>query len=103
MIDRIVLYKLTDEYCTDAARAEIAAHAREVFAALPQVRDARVGLPADAEAKRSWDLSLVLRFDDLAAIEAYLPHPDHQAFAAQADRAHRAAVGEQVHVARLQL
>ena len=80
MIDRIVLYKLTDEYCTDAARAEIAAHAREVFAALPQVRDARVGLPADAEAKRSWDLSLVLRFDDLAAIEASLPHPDHQAF-----------------------
>ena len=29
--------------------------------------------------------------------------PDHEAFAAQADRAHRAAVGEQVHVARLQL
>ncbi|MCA9531541.1 MAG: Dabb family protein [Myxococcales bacterium] len=88
MIDRVVLYKLRDELTTDEARAEIAAHARVALRSLPGVRDLRVGVPADEASAKSWDLSLVLRFDTLDDLEPYRTDAAHQAFVAyMAERA----------------
>jgi hypothetical protein len=70
MIERIALFKLearsADER-TAAARAlagalEGLAGAREVF----------VGRPMDAAAAKSWDLAVVLTFDDRQAADAFL-------------------------------
>lgn len=80
MIDRIVLFKLKDDYANDAARAEIAAHSRAVLEKLSQVRSVSVGEPADEAAGQSWDISLVVVLDDLEAVAAYNVDPDHRAY-----------------------
>ena len=80
MIDRIVLFKLKDEYANDDARAEIAAHSREALGLIPGLVEVRVGVPADEASTRSWDLSIVVRFADLEAMNAYVEHPDHMRY-----------------------
>lgn len=80
MVQRIVLFKLKDEFCNDAARSEIAAYTREVFTALEGVRSAHVGVPADAPSEKSWDLSIVLQFDSIDAVKRYAVDPDHRAY-----------------------
>lgn len=80
MIERTVLMKLNDEHAHDAGRAEVAAHSREVLRGLPGVLEVAVGLPADEPSLKSWDLSLTLRFDSLASVEAYRVHPSHRAY-----------------------
>ena len=79
MIDRIVLFKLKDELTTDDARREVAGEVKRVIASLPGVKDVRVGLPADEDAGRSWDVSLIVRFASHASYEAYRDHDDHAA------------------------
>ena len=83
MIERIVLFKLKDEYCNDAARAEIAERTRKDITALPMVREVSVGVPADEESKKSWDLSLIVRFDALEDVAAYMIDPAHRAYVDQ--------------------
>jgi len=80
MIERIVLFKLKDEYCNDSARAEIAERTRRDIGALPMVRAVSVGVPADADSEKSWDISLIVRFDTLDDVEAYAVDPDHRAY-----------------------
>ncbi|MEM9067375.1 MAG: Dabb family protein [Myxococcota bacterium] len=80
MIDRIVLFKLNDEHANAAARAEIAAYSKAALAAIPGAIDVRVGLPADEASTKSWDLSIVVRFENLEAVKTYLTHPDHTAY-----------------------
>ena len=80
MIDRIVLFKLKDEYSNDEARAEIAEKSRKDLSALPQVVNVSVGVPADAHALEGWDLSLVVRFNSLEDVKAYIVDPDHRAY-----------------------
>jgi hypothetical protein len=80
MIERIVLFKLKAEHTHDAARREVAAHSREVLASVPGVEEVRVGTPADDAAEKSWDLSVVVRFASLEAVEAYRVHPTHRAY-----------------------
>lgn len=80
MIERIVLFKLKDEFCTDEARSEIAKHTREALSVLPGVKSISVGVPADAPSEKSWDLSIVLGFETLEAIDGYREHPDHRAY-----------------------
>lgn len=80
MIDRIVLFKLKDEYANDAARAEIAAHSREALGRVPGPTEVRVGVPADEPSTRSWDLSIVVRFADLDAMHAFVKHADHMTY-----------------------
>ena len=80
MIERIVLFKLTDEWATDQRRREVAAHSREVLAKVPGVRSLSVGVPADEPSERSWDLSIVLRFDSRDDIDSYRVHPHHRAY-----------------------
>jgi len=66
MIQRFVLFRLH----ADASRAEAIAQCRAVLG------DAvTIGTPADDSAKK-WDVSLVIRADDLAAMTALLARPE---------------------------
>jgi hypothetical protein len=80
MIERIVLYKLKDEYCNDAARAEIAKRTRTALEGLQSVRAVTVGVPADDASEASWDLSIVVRFDSMEDMQKYLADPAHRAY-----------------------
>jgi len=80
MIERIVLFKLKDAYCNNAARVEIAERTRKDLGALENVRSVSVGVPADEPAEKSWDLSVVVRFESLEDVEAYLVDPAHRAY-----------------------
>jgi hypothetical protein len=79
MVERHVYVKLKPEFAGDAARAEV--HARSLaLRDVPGVRDVTVGVPADDDALRAWDLSLIVRFDSLADVEVYLDDPGHEAY-----------------------
>ncbi len=80
MIERIVLFKLKDEYCNDAARAEFAERTRVDLSALPQVRSVSVGVPADEASQASWDISIVVRFELMEHVEQYIVDPAHRAY-----------------------
>lgn len=80
MIERIVLFKLKDEYANEAARRDIAAHTAEVVGRLPGVKGVSVGVPADASSAKSWDLSVVVRFDSMDDVRPYAVHPDHRKY-----------------------
>ena len=80
MIQRIVLFKLKDEYCNDAAREEFAARTRKDLEALPQVRGVDVGVPADAASEASWDISISVRFESMDDVQAYIVDPAHRAY-----------------------
>ncbi|MEM7138765.1 MAG: Dabb family protein [Myxococcota bacterium] len=80
MIERIVLFKLKDAYANDAARSEIAERSRKDLSALPQVKSVTVGVPGDAQALESWDISLVVRLESLDDFAEYVDHPDHRAY-----------------------
>ncbi|MGB9339152.1 MAG: Dabb family protein [Polyangiales bacterium] len=80
MIERIVLFKLKDEYCNDAARAEFAERTRVDLSALPQVRSVSVGVPADEASQASWDISIVVRFESMEHVEQYIVDPAHRAY-----------------------
>jgi hypothetical protein len=71
---------LDDEHATPEARSRIAAHTRETLEEIPGVRSLSVGTPADEAAARSWDLSIVLRFDSLEGIRSYREHPEHRRY-----------------------
>jgi len=80
MIERIVLFKLKDEYCNDASRTEFANRTRADLSALEQVRSVTVGVPADEASEQSWDISIVLHFDSTQDVDAYIIDPAHQAY-----------------------
>ena len=80
MIERIVLFKLKDEYCNDAARAEFAERTRADLGALQRVRAVTVGVPADEASKASWDISIVVQFDSMEDVEKYIVDPAHRAY-----------------------
>jgi len=80
MIERIVLFKLKEEYCNDAARAEFAERTRTDLSALPQVRGVTVGVPADEASEASWDISIVVRFDSMQDVQQYIVDPAHRAY-----------------------
>ena len=53
---------------------------------IPHIRDIHIGVPADTNRDvidRSYDVSLLLLFDDLEAEEAYQHDPTHVIFAEQ--------------------
>jgi hypothetical protein len=80
MIERIVLLKLAGDHASDASLAEIAAHSQRILAALPGVRECRVGRAADGRTAGEWHLSLVLRFSSIDDVAPYAAHPDHRAY-----------------------
>ena len=80
MIERIVLFKLKDEYGNDAARAEFAERTRGDLKALPNIRALTVGVPADEASETSWDISIVLQFDSMDHVQQYIVDPAHRAY-----------------------
>jgi len=80
MIQRIVLFKLKNEYCNEAAREEFAERTRRDLGALSQVRDVKVGVPADEASEASWDISITVVFDSMEDVKAYIVDPDHRAY-----------------------
>ena len=79
MIQRIVLFKLKEDFANDEARAQIAERTLTMLTGLPMVTGARVGVPADPESLKSWDLSLVVEFNAYEDVEAYHVDPVHKA------------------------
>ena len=80
MIQRVVVIKLKDAYANATDRTEAAEHTRAVLGQIPGVLHIDVATPADAACERSWDLCLLLRFDDLDAVESYRVDPRHRAY-----------------------
>jgi len=80
MIERIVLFKLKEEYCNDAARAAFAERTRTDLSALEGVRSVTVGTPADEASEASWDISIVVRFDSMEDVQRYIVDPAHRAY-----------------------
>lgn len=80
MIERIVLFKLTGPYANPEQRHAVAEHTRNVLSTVPGVRHLSVGVPVDDAAAKSWDLSIVVRFDTLDAFHEYRVHPTHREY-----------------------
>ncbi len=80
MTTRFVMLKLTDEYATDAGRAEVVRHSLEVLPSIPGVTGAQAGGPSDPASARSWDISLVIEFDRVEDIDPYIVHPIHRTY-----------------------
>lgn len=70
MIERIVLFKLKPTHASPESRARFASALAE---ALRGRLDASVGVPADAAAEKSWDLSIVVRLPTLELAQAFDP------------------------------
>ncbi|MDB4991673.1 MAG: hypothetical protein JWN04_6851 [Myxococcaceae bacterium] len=68
MIERIMLFKLHDP----ATRSEVARLTQSALRTLPELEALSVGLPADAAAERSWDLSVVIGSTSMTALSALL-------------------------------
>lgn len=74
MIDRFTFVRLADEHATAEGRAAALVAVREGLGALPGLVRLTCGTPADDSAAR-WDLSIVLRFDSLAALADAMATP----------------------------
>lgn len=74
MITRVVMLKLRD----GAPIAEIAAGARHYLSARVEPLRVTVGTPADEPSARSWDISFLIEFRDLAALEGWIADADHR-------------------------
>jgi hypothetical protein len=76
MITHVVLFKFKPE--TTAAEVQ---HLAESLGELPQIideiREFRFGTDV-IRSERSYDLGLISSFDDLAALQRYQLHPEHQ-------------------------
>ena len=80
MIQRVVVIKLKEAYANSDDRRAVAEHSRSVLQPIPGVLHLDVATPADARCERSWDLCLLLRFEDLDAVESYRADQHHRAY-----------------------
>ena len=80
MIERLAFVKLTPEHATDDVRHALAREALETLRPLPGVVSLTVGLPADPDAAKAWDLCVNVRFANLDDAAAYRAHPVHRRF-----------------------
>lgn len=78
MIERVVLIKLKPEYVADATR--VAADSEAVLRTAPGVRSMHAGPGVGRRTTERWDLGLVLRFDDMDAVQRYRAHPIHRKY-----------------------
>ncbi len=78
MVVRIVLVKLNDDFVAD--KEAIAADSERMLAEVPGVQAVDASIPADVKSAGSWDLCLRLRFADMDAVDAYVPHAAHRTY-----------------------
>ena len=81
MIERVQLLKLKAEHATPEGRADLVEHALALLSGLPGVLRVRAGVPADADAAKSWDVFIALRFAALTDVAASQSHAAYRRFA----------------------
>lgn len=84
MIEHLVLFKLRSDADADAGERVLAALVA-LPAAIESIRELSCGRNV-SERGGGYDLALRVQFADWAGLEAYLPHPAHQAAVAQVIR-----------------
>ena len=80
MITHILTFKLVDESRANAERCK--ALLDGLLGKVPTLRSMTVGVNV-VESPRAHSLALIATFDDLAGLEAYQVHPDHQEVAGE--------------------
>ncbi len=80
MIERFAFVKLAPDHANEATRRALARQALETLRPLPGVVAITVGLPADADSEKAWDLCVNVRFATLEDAAAYRAHPTHRRF-----------------------
>ena len=85
MVERIMLLKLGEAYRSpehgDAhSRTELAKRLRGLLLGVAGIEDVSVGVPADAAAEKSWDLSVVMLFVSEAVTSVTLESESYKAF-----------------------
>lgn len=76
MVEHVVLFKTTPE-ATQEQRERMIAELRSLKEKIPGIIDLTVGTNF-SDRNQGFDIGLVVRFVDRAALEVYLPHPAHQ-------------------------
>jgi hypothetical protein len=76
MVERIMLFKLSDP----STREAIAALIVSTLSKLSDIEELSVGVPADASADKSWDLSVVFGVPNLLLLEAILESNTYKTF-----------------------
>ena len=74
MITHVVFFKLKDEHKDEMA--ETAEMLRGLQESVPTVRELEVGADI-TRSERSYDLALIVRFDDVDGLNTYADHPNH--------------------------
>ncbi|OLN21513.1 stress protein [Domibacillus antri] len=82
MIDHIVIVKF-NESTTEEQLLEVVKRFKALKNHLSGVVDLQAGINfSDVTKSKGYQVVLTVRFEDKAALEAYGPHPEHQAVAA---------------------
>lgn len=84
MLKHVVLFKFNPGTAESDIR-DLVDSLRGLPGTISEIRGFEVGLDV-VRSERSFDLGLVSTFDDLAAMERYQVHPDHQAVVAKVRR-----------------
>lgn len=71
MVERIMLFKLVDA----STRDEVSALTSKALSGLRQLEELSVGLPADEQSAKSWDVSVVMGFANQAELASSLESP----------------------------
>jgi len=79
MIQRHVYLRLNHEHSGPEATQVVAEESLKL-AAVPGVKRIRIARPVDEGSRTAWELCLILEFDTMADVEAYVHHPDHRAY-----------------------
>ena len=78
MYERLLILKLLDHHANDEGRATAVEAIRAALADDPDVRELRVGLPADADARRSWDVYARITTEDEATYQRIVARPAYR-------------------------
>jgi quinol monooxygenase YgiN len=77
MLKHVVLFKFKPE-ATEAQRQEMIAALNGLARTVPEVKKLKTVLKAKGAGERVYHLALFSEFADLAALDRYIVHPDHQ-------------------------
>jgi hypothetical protein len=80
MIDHIVLVKFSEKTTQDQLQ-EVVTRFKALKGHLTGIVDLQAGLNF-SDKNQGYQVVLSIRFEDQAALDAYVPHPKHQAIAA---------------------
>lgn len=80
MISRFILLKLNQDVAVEPSRSLVGQATRGLLLSLPQVQAVELHVPADQECEDQWDLALIVQFESIEQVHAYLAEPRHETF-----------------------